>query len=290
MSKNTPKTNLSIIFHYGREALSNRRKDLFLIALMLILGPDLVLFFFWQSSAERTVAMLQSFSSYSPLAQIEALAAQFSSMMVGPLIGMTFIKVLGVLTLARSCVDYFESQPRPVKSANLRALKVLFTKGLGVIAFLLVISPLILAFPFFRALTISLLVMLPVTLVASTHGGFRTAFDTVFLRYARYSPVGRWPVFFNVLSVTGIFLAISFGLSFFIDQLAILDVIYELPAGFLDKTIDAGGVQMNSGLFMSRILSMLWDSLSTVLIIPFTAAIYHLTTAPDDHVSVSISV
>ena len=287
MSTNLPKTNLALIFHYGREALGNRRKDLLLITVIFILVPNLLAYLAWQSTAIQAVDALNSMTNMPAITEIESLFATVSSLIVAPSLAFGVLKILGILTLARSCVDYFESRPGSIGSVISRAGRVLLTKGLGVVLILIIISPVIFLMPFLRALAMSMLVMLPVTLVAGGNGGLRTTWETIFLKYATTTSFGRWPVFINVLSVTGIFLTALFGVSLLIDQISVLDTIFEMPAGILDKTISIPGIQMNAGLLISGLMNLIWESFAITMIIPFTAAIYHLSTAPSDHVPFS---
>ena len=158
---------------------------------------------------------------------------------------------------------------------------------MGSLFFFAILLPSLVVVPLIQSVALSMLVMLPVTLVASGNGGLRTTWETIFLKYATTTSFGRWPVFINVLSVTGIFLTALFGVSLLIDQISVLDTIFEMPAGILDKTISIPGIQMNAGLLISGLMNLIWESFAITMIIPFTAAIYHLSTAPSDHVPFS---
>jgi hypothetical protein len=154
----------------------------------------------------------------------------------------------------------------------------------------MMVLPVLVLMPLLRAVAMSMLVMLPVTLVAGSAGGFKTAWDTLFLKYASKTSFGRWPIFINVLSVTGVFLTVFFVVSIGIEAVSVLDTILGIPAGILGADLSAGGVSINTGQFISTAIGILWESLAIMVIIPFTAATYHLSTVPEGHVDFETTV
>ena len=283
MSTRLQRVQLSVITNYGREALGNRRKELFLIALFLLVIPDLLDLFIWQKASTLTVQAFKGMSHLAPLAQIEALASVTSSQVTLPIIIISLVKVLGVLMLARTTVDYFESRPSPLRSVASRSARTLLTKGIGALIFMMIAVPLTSVIPFLFVITMSLLVMLPVTLVSSSHGGFRTSMDTLFLKYAATARGGKMAIFMNILPVTGFFLTTMIGMTFLLNQVPVLDVLLEIPAGFFAKDISFLEGSINAARFLADVLIIFWQALSLAVVIPFTGAIYHLTTAPEDH-------
>ena len=290
LSTKLPKTNLAIIFKYGVEALSNRRKDLLLITFMFIMLPQILAFFMWNMTASEATLSLGSLTQIKLIDQIETFFAAISSRVLGWAIISGGLGVVGILTLARTSVDYFESRPGPVFDVTKRALRVLLTKGPGALLLLILVMPVLVLMPLLRAVAMSMLVMLPVTLVAGAGGGFRTAWDTLFLKYANRTDFGRWPVFINVLSVTGIFLTVFFAVSMGIETLAVLDTIFGIPAGILATDFHVAQFSVNGGRFISAAVGILWESLAIAVIVPFTAATYHLSTVPDGHVDFETTV
>ena len=290
MSTAHAKTTLTEIFKYGYEALQNRRKDLFLISLCFLVVPNLAAAIAWGSAAAVTVPTLASLQSLSPRLQFEAILQIVSNRVLGVTFFATIMGILGVLALARSSVDYFESFPGTFKQVSKRSLRVLLTKGLGCFFLLAMVLPALLLMPLLRAVAMSMLVMLPVTLVTGTQGGFRTGWDTLLLRYANQTKFGRWPTFVNVLSVAGIFLTLFFGVSLIIEYLAVADTVLEIPAGFLASNLQVGAFTLNGGLALSSLLQILWESFALAAIVPFTAAIYHLSTVPAGHVAFETTV
>lgn len=290
MSTVHTKTTLSDIFKYGFEALQNRRKELFLISLYFLVLPNFVAAVAWGTAAAVTVPTLASLQALSPRLQFEGIFQIVSTRIFGVTFFATVMGMIGILALARSSVDYFESFPGTLRQVSMRSLRVLLTKGLGCFFLLVMVLPTLLLMPLLRAVAMSLLVMLPVTLVTGTHGGFRIGWDTLLLRYANKTKFGRWPVFINVLSVAGIFLTVFFGGSLLIEYLAVADTLLEIPAGFLGSTIHVGGLSINGGLALSSVLQVLWESFALATIVPFTAAIHHLSTVPAGHVAFETTV
>ncbi len=290
MSTKLPKTSLALIFKYGAEALSNRRKDLLLIAFMFILLPQILSFFIWNMASLEATNSLPRLAGPNLIDQIEVFFTGISSRvlvwsLISGVLGLT-----GVLTLARTSVDYFESRPGPLVEVTKRAIRILLTKGPGALLLLMMVLPVLVLMPLLRAVAMSMLVMLPVTLVAGSGGGFKTAWDTLFLKYASKTSFGRWPIFINVLSITGIFLTLFFVVSIGIEASAVLDTIIEIPAGILDVDLSAAGISVNAGQLISTVVGILWESLAIMVIIPFTAATYHLSTVPEGHVDFETSV
>lgn len=284
MSTRLQRVQLTDIWSYGREALTNRRKELFFIALFFALVPELLDLFIWQSASLKAVLGLTEVAGRSPIEQIEHLLSVGLSVIALPTILLGLVKALGILMLARTCIDYFESSPKPFGSVVARSFKVLLTKGLGVILALVIIMPVTSVIPFLAVLTLSLLVMLPVTMVTSTKGGLKTTFDTLFLNYTTAARVGgKLPIFMNIVTVAGFFLTLLLGIEFLLEQIPEMDVLMETPSRFFDQDINILGYQMNAALFLSKVLDAFWQVTATTIMIPFTAAIYHLTTAPEGH-------
>ncbi len=290
MSTTHAKTSLTDIFKYGYEALKNRRKDLFLISLCFLLLPQLAATMAWGTAAASTVSSLQAFQDLSPKLQFQAVLMLFSSKIVISTIFAMITSLLGILALARSSVDYFESFPGTLKQVGLRSVRVLVTKGLGCFFLLAMVLPTLVLMPLLRAVAMSMLVMLPVTLVTGTLGGFRTGWDTLFLRYATKTTFGRWPIFVNVLSVAGIFLTLFFGVSLLIEYISIADTLLDIPAGFFGRTLHINGLSINGGIALTNILQVLWECFAITAVMPFTAAIYHLSTVPAGHVPFEATV
>jgi hypothetical protein len=283
LSTRLQRIQLSEILKYGRETITNRRKDLFLIGLLFLVIPDLAQLLAWQEASSKTDKALAALASRPPLEQIEELASLVTSILALPMLTVLILKAVGVLMLARTSVDYFESRPSPFSSIIGRSMRVLITKGFGVLAFLLIVLPLTSLIPFLFVITISLLVMLPVTLVSSQHGGLKTSMDTLFINYSTTAKGGKSAVFMTILPITGFFLTLMLGVSFLLDQIHMLDVIIERPAGFLTYTTTIFGYTMNMANFITHLVSIIWQASALVIIIPFTAAIYHLSTIPEGH-------
>ena len=139
LSTKLPKTNLAMIFKYGVEALSNRRKDLLLITFLFIMLPQILAFFIWNMTASEATLTLGSLTQVKLIDQIETFFAAISSRVLGWAIISGGLGVIGILTLARTSVDYFESRPGPVFDVTKRALRVLLTKGPGALLLLILV-------------------------------------------------------------------------------------------------------------------------------------------------------
>lgn len=283
LSTKVQRVQMSVITNYGREACGNRRKELFLIALFFLAVPDLLDLLSWQRTSFKVVSAFKEMSGIAPMAQIEALAALVNTQETLPLLVLNIIKVIGILMLARTSVDYFESRPGPLKTVASRSIRTLLTKGFGCLLFLIFAIPMTSLVPFLFVITMSLLVMLPVTLVSSSHGGFRTSMDTLFLNYTARTAGGKMPAFMNIIPVTGFFLTAMLGVTFLLDQIPVLDVFLEIPAGFFAQEINIFGYPINAARFCADVLIIIWQAFIVATAIPFTAAIFHLTTAPDGH-------
>jgi len=284
LSTNLPRTNLKLIFDYGREALGNRRKDLFLIALTFLALPQIALLVVWGQASTDAVAIMDSLREKSSLQIIEDVFSSVSAQVFAWTALATILGLVGVLALARTCVDYFESRPATIGNVSARAARVLLTKGFGSAFLLALMMPILTVLPLLRAVAISLLVMLPITLVTSPNGGFKTTWDSIFLKYATKTPYGRWPTFINVLTVTGLFLTALFGIGLLLDMASVLDTITELNDQILGREIKFSGVKIGLGNLISESLYIIWESTWIALLCPFTAATYHLVTLPQDHV------
>jgi len=284
LSTNLPRTNLKLIFDYGRQALGNRRKDLFLIALTFLVLPQIALLLVWGQASTDAVAIMDSWREKSSLQIIEDVFSSVSTQVFGWTALATILGLVGVLTLARTCVDYFESRPATIGNTSARAVRVLLTKGFGSAFLLALMMPILAVLPLLRAVAISLLVMLPITLVTSPNGGFKTTWDSIFLKYATKTLYGRWPTFINVLTVTGLFLTALFGVGLLLDMASVVDTIMEIDDQILGREIKFSGVKIGFGNLISESLYIIWESTWIALLCPFTAATYHLVTLPQDHV------
>lgn len=285
MSTDLPKSGLLAILSYGKEALTNRYKDLFLISFLFVFLPQLFAVVCWVLAAETSVANMNSWSNLAPLALVEAMIAFISSKVMFPTLIAIVMGSIGMLALARSSVDYFESRPGTVKSVLTRSIRVFLTKGIGVVLLFALIMPMLSMLPMLRAVALSLLLMLPVTLVTSASGGFITTWDTLTLRYAMQTRLGRWPVFINVLSINGLFLSLLFAVALGIDSISTFDVLLERPAGFLGSEFEIAGMKYHSGTMITDFLGCIWEALAMTVLMPFTAAIFHFATLPSDHVN-----
>lgn len=284
LSTKLQRVQLSDILSYGKEALANRRKDLFLIALFFVFLPDILDLVAWQVTASTAVSALAETPGKTPLELLEHLVSRGLSTLALPNVILGVIKAWGILMLARTSVDYFESRPEPLSSVALRSLIVLFRKGLGALLVLLLVIPVTSIIPFVAVITLSMLVMLPVTLVTGTKGGIRTTIDTIFLNYTTPARVGgKVPAFMNILTVAGFFLTILLGIGFLIDQLPQIDLLMQIPAGFFAKDIEIFGQTINASQLLSNFLNVTWQTLGLIVMLPFTAAMYHLQTVPEGH-------
>jgi hypothetical protein len=285
LSTNVAKTTLRLIFDYGLEALGNRRKELFFIAFIFIFLPQLVFTLAWAEVARVGVESLQQLPTKPPIAIIEGIIDLISEYVLSAGAGAFLLGFIGVLAMARTSVDYFESRPSGFGSVLARAGRVFLTKGLGTFLFLAMILPVLAILPLLRAIAVSMLLMLPITLVVSHKGGFRTAWDTLFLKYGAVSRFGRWPIFFNVLTFSGIFLTLLFASIMLIDFLKVMDTWLVIPAGLLESELKLLDYKIGSGEFIAQILSMIWNTIWFAIAMPFAAATYHLSTMPEDHVT-----
>jgi hypothetical protein len=283
LSTNLQRPNLARILSNGREAFGNRRKNLFSIAFLLIFCPQLLVLLAWGQAASSVKQRLVDTATLSPLDQALTIFSDIGGNIAWPTLLGFLCVATGVLALAQTSVDYFESRPEKLSQTLLRALRVLITKGFGVLLLLLILLPALTIMPLLRAVALSMLVMLPVTLVASLTGGFKTTWDTLFLRYATHTKYGRWPIFINVLSVSGVFLTALFGVSILIESLGMLDIWLDIPAGILERDLTVLGMQWNVGQGLSQVLTLVWESLAVAMIMPFTAALYQMSTIPQEH-------
>lgn len=289
LSTNVGRTTLRLIYDYGLEALSNRRKDLFFIAFIFILLPQLGLSLAWAEVARRGVASLDDLSVKSPIAVVEGIINLFSYYILTSGIVSFLLTTLGVLALARTSMDYFESRPSTIGNVLARSSRIFLTKGLGALLFIVILLPILAILPLLRAIALSMLLMLPITLVVSHRGGFKTAWDTLFLKYGASTRFGRWPIFFNVLTFSGIFLTLLFAFIMLIDFAKVIDTWLVIPAGILESEIQISNYKMAWGEMVTQILSLIWDTAWFAVAMPFAAATYHLSTIPEDHVAFEAS-
>ena len=285
LSTNVTKTTLRLIFDYGLEALGNRRKELFFIAFIFIFLPQVVFTLAWAEVARVGVESLRDLPSKPPIAIIEGIIDLLSEYVLSAGAGAFLLGLMGVLAMARTSVDYFESRPSSLGSVLARAGRVFLTKGLGTFIFLAILLPVLAILPLLRAIAVSMLLMLPVTLVVSHKGGFRTAWDTLFLKYGAASRFGRWPIFFNVLTFSGIFLTLLFAFIMLIDFFKVIDTWLVIPADLLEGELHLLDYRIGWGEFIALVLTLIWNTLWFTVAMPFAAATYHLSTMSEDHVT-----
>jgi hypothetical protein len=283
LSRHHPKASLQQIFSYGLEALTNRRKNLFLLSFWFIFLPQLMAVYAFLLTATSIEKAIADTSSLAPLDQFMSLFNGIGQRILLPSLVAGGLFFVGMLSLARTSVDYFESKPESIPSAIMRSMRVLLTKGLGAGLMLIIITPALTLMPLLRAIGISMLLMLPVTLVASSSGGFKSTWDTLWLRYTSPTAFGRWPVFVNVLSVTGLFISLFFLGGFLIEKIPVLDTIMGTSAGFLEKNVAVLGGVMNAGWLIAAMTGLIWEAGLLAVMMPFLASVYHLTTTPEGH-------
>ena len=289
LSTHVAKSTLRLIFNYGYEALTNRRKDLFLIAFIFVFLPQVLLNLAWAESAKLGAEHLQELSTKSTLQVLSDIYESVATRAIATGVLATILGAIGVLALARTSVDYFESRPSLFSNVLKRSLWIFVRKGIGTLIFLLILLP-IFAHPLLRAISISMLVMLPITLVVSQKGGFMTTWDTLFVTYAKNTRLGRLPTFFNVLAFSGLFLTSLFLVSLMIESIQVVDTLLVIPAGILESDLPIFNYKIGFAQFVGQSLSLIWMCIWMTIVIPFAAAAYHLSTAPDDHVTFEASV
>jgi hypothetical protein len=284
LSTHVAKSSLRLIFDYGTQALSNRRKELFFIAFIFLFLPQIALTLVWAETSRTALESLAQLSASSPLAVFETVIQLLSNSLLPVGFLTLLLSLLGILALAQTSVDYFESKPSPIGNVLKRAGKRLLTKGLGTFLFFIVLFPVLAVLPLLRAVALSMLMMLPITLLVSDKGGFRTSWDTLFLKYSGTTRFGRWPIFFNVLSFAGIFLTILFGFIILIDFLKIVDTWLSIPAGLLESEVKIYNYNFGFAEFVAQLMILILNSAWFAVAMPFAAATYHLSTTPEDHV------
>jgi hypothetical protein len=254
-----------------------------LLSFLFVLLPQAVALTAWFFASSNVVRQIELTGHLPPIDQFMSLFTLIGESVLFPSMLATLLFIVGVLSLARTSVDYFESKPESIKSTILRSVRVLLFKGLGVMLMLLILLPALSVMPILRAIGMSMLVMLPITLVAGTAGGFKTTWDTLWLKYTSPTSLGRWPVFVNVLSITGTVISLFFIGGILIEAIPVLDIKFGLSSALFEKDVFFFGRKMNLMWFVASTVGLIWETGLIAVIMPFLASLHHLTTAPDGH-------
>lgn len=275
VTSHTQRNNLSVIFHYGKECLLNRWKLLLNITFFLIFLPRLLSSLVFSQSAKTYVDHIKSgaLSSGNLIQTWENLVAtDLQRGTAASMISLILI-LLGVLALARASVDYFEQRPSSVATSLQAAARALFLKGFGaaiMLVFVLLPSSVL---ALLRVVVLCLLVMLPLELVAGHKGGMRSVLDVLFLKYAVKGPLGKWPVFSNVMTVGGLSLSIMFLLQLMLVYMLDADVAFGFKSDWWVEQISIFGGTISRSHLIFRILELFFDAGVIALAMPFVASL-----------------
>lgn len=274
------RSHLAAIFHYGREALLNRWKMLAMCSFLLIFLPRFVAFFAFSSGAQSFARATEE-GALSRGNLIDEMTALSSATLEKPLVLYLMslvLTVIGVFALAHMSWDYFEQNPSTFKNAVTRSFKTFLRKGLSAfvaVAFILFFSS---PLTILRVVVLCLLVMLPVELVAGHQGGMKSVWHALFLKYSARTPLGRWPIFSNMMTVGGTVLSLAFLVQLGLAYLSDIDVFVGMAAGKWHDQIHLwGGGTVSFAFLVQHILELIFDALILGASMPFIAALRYLS-------------
>lgn len=121
-------------------------------------------------------------------------------------------------------------------------------------------------FPPIAVVVAVLSTMIPVLAVAENGGPIRILWRSLTLRFAPKTRLGRWPVFFAMLSLGGVFYLSEFGLSLLVEYSNTFDESLFLPAFLMSRAV--------SGFPFSPIFALadLIDTMIGISLLPLLAA------------------
>ncbi len=254
----------------------NRWKPLLMCSFLLIFLPRFIAFFVFSSGASAFASAVRS-GAMNGGNLLDILTSLVGTMLETPMI-ITFVSVVialgGVLAIAHLCWDYFEQQPSTLQSAVARGFLTLRRKGFGAFVMLVLIVMPTSVLTILRVVVLCLLVMLPIELAAGHQGGMRSVINAIFLKYAVRTPLGRWPIFSNMMTVGGTALSIVFLSQIGLIYLSDADLVMNLAAGKWIETVHLwGGGSVSLASLMRHILELLLDSTMIAITMPFVAAL-----------------
>lgn len=249
-------------------------------AFVLVFLPRFLTFFvFSRGAAEFSQAIEDGALSSGNL--IDGLTALSSATLEGPMM-LTLVAVIltliGTLAVAHLCWDYFEQQPSTVTNAVSRGARTLLRKGFGVLIMLTVIMFFTSLLTILRVVGLCLLVMLPVELAAGHHGGMKSVWHTLLLKYSAKTPFGRWPIFSNMMTLGGTALSLVFLCQLGLAYLGDIDVVMGIAAGkWIEPIHLIGGGTVSFASLIQHVLELLIDTTVITLTMPFAAALRHFS-------------
>ena len=128
-------------------------------------------------------------------------------------------------------------RPQTTYRLLVTGLKATMRTGLWAVCLLGVLLTVAQIFPPLAVVIAVLGVMIPVIAVAEKAGPFKTFWRTITLRFAPKSRLGRWPVFFALLSLGGVFYLSEFALTLLVEYSNKLENVVSLPGFLMNKTI-----------------------------------------------------
>jgi hypothetical protein len=263
----------------GYHALQNKKFNLLKVAFWCIFLPQFLFVLCINSASQNAVKNLVKSNNSDKLQLFFSVFEQLSSSFAIPFTVTTITCFIGVLMMARISHNYFLSR----QESNFQTLKIsgfiLAKKGLGTFTMLALLLPILTLIPMIRAITMSLLFMLPMILICESKGGFKTVWNTIFLRYA-LPQQPKWHIFINVLTISGLLLSFYLGLNVVIEWIPTADLLFDFDQSIFERSINFGPLSLNSGIFVSQLLSLSLESITIAATIPFTAAIYQHVTHP----------
>jgi hypothetical protein len=254
----------------------NRWKPLLMCSFLLLFLPRFIAFFVFSSGASAFASAIRS-GAMNGGNLLDILTSLVGTMLKVPML-VTFAAVLiavgGVLALAHMCWDYFEQQPSTLQNAVGRGFLTLGRKGFGAFVMLVLIVMPTSVLTILRVIVLCLLVMLPIELAAGHQGGIRSVINALFLKYAAKTPIGRWPIFSNMMTVGGTALSIVFLSQIGLIYLSDADIVMNMTAGKWIETVHLwGGGSVSLASLTQHILELILDSTMIAITLPFVAAL-----------------
>lgn len=218
----------------GLKILKKSLLRVILISLFALVLPQFI--FTWSSATQAnvTAAYLQQLSvtaaSDSPrFLQATEIIGGFLARLGGAALVLWFVMLMGYSAIIRIALDRLSRRRQRTPSALiLESFRTTILKSYPATVLAGVLIAIAQIFPPAALIIAVLAIMIPVLAVAESGNPVSLLFRSLTLRYVPRNQFGRWPVFFAVLSLGGVFYILEFALTFLVESANSLESRVEL--------------------------------------------------------------
>lgn len=208
----------------GLKILKKSLLRVVLISLFALVLPQFI--FTWSSATQANVAALYlqqlslTAASDSPrFLQATEIIGGFLARLGGAALVLWFVMLTGYSAIIRIALDRLSRRrQRPTSDLVLESLRTTLLKSYPATILAGVLIAIAQIFPPVALIIAVLTIMIPVLAVAESGNPVSLLFRSLTLRYVPRNQFGRWPVFFAVLSLGGVFYILEFALTFLVES------------------------------------------------------------------------